>query len=108
MHSTREMQSGRELRETIQVFTILIVSKIRLRPSWAVELGALGRRLLRSVSDGDKPAAGSVATAQCLVLISVLEDDRPQEQWALSEFAGGDVTAWGHPGALPGFGRRGP
>lgn len=52
-HNTGGMQPGCELRETIQVFIILMVSKIRLRPSRAAELGALGRRLLRSVSNGD-------------------------------------------------------
>lgn len=79
------MQSGRELRETFRVFTILMVSKIRPRPSQAVELGVLGRQLLCLVPDGDNTnPLGSGMTARCLVLISVLEDGYPQEQWALS------------------------
>lgn len=109
IHSAQEMQSGCELRETIRAFILLMASKIRLRPSQAAELGFGRAAALFSVSRGQhRPAVGSTITAQCLVLISILEDGLPQEQWALPEFAGGGVKASGHLGALPGFWRRGP
>lgn len=50
---TRYSLAVSELRETIQAFINLMVSKIRPRPSWSAEPGALGRWLHLSMPDGD-------------------------------------------------------